>query len=245
MFLLDACSSFFNSDQVIFGPKQSSVSPPIVSRKFWVGFGVRNAVGIPGLPTPPSLSEFSTEEITQMLWHGWHDAEKHPGGKYRKHCWNCRSRRILALGVCTPNGNHRHVYSQIWVLCRTWILKKAVCYIPKVLECNNWRIFVKSMFTLDNRLRFFMDIFPIPASLPDTVSRIYSYLERPFEGTEEESEKVDEECTRTTQSGQDEEEQRKTRAQWERRLWLLSDILLCTWPTGMVNNFICCILLFG
>jgi len=72
---------------------------------------------------------------------------------------------------------------------------------------------VKSMFTLDNRLRFFMDIFPIPASLPDTVSRIYSYLERPFEGTEEESEKVDEECTRTTQSGQDEEEQRKTRAQ--------------------------------
>jgi len=41
----------------------------------------------------------------------------------------------------------------------------------------------------------------------------YSYLERPFEGTEEESEKVDEGCTRTTQSGQDEEEQRKTRAQ--------------------------------
>lgn len=65
-----------------------------------------------------------------------------------------------------------------------------------------------------------MDIFP--ATLPDTVGCVYSYQEGPFGGTEKESGRVDEGCTRATQSGQDEEKQRKTRAQWERRLWLLS-----------------------
>ena len=31
-------------------------------RSIPIPFGVRNAIGIPGLPTSPSLSEFSTEE---------------------------------------------------------------------------------------------------------------------------------------------------------------------------------------
>lgn len=77
-------------------------------------------------------------------------------------------------------------------------------------------MFAKSMFTLDTRPSYLMDIFP--ASLPDPVGWVYSYQEGPFGGAEEESGRVDEGCTCTTQSGQDEEEQRKTRAEWER--WL-------------------------
>jgi len=78
----------------------------------------------------------------------------------------------------------------------------------------------KKYVYINNQLLCFMGIFP--ATFPNTVGCVYAYQERPFRGTEKESGRVDEGCARTTQSGQDEEEQRKARAQWERRLWLLS-----------------------
>jgi hypothetical protein len=77
-------------------------------------------------------------------------------------------------------------------------------------------MFAKGTFAFVDRLQQSFD--PWPASLSDTFGCDCPYQEWPFGRTKEESGRLDEGCTCTTQNGQDEEEQHKTRPQWERRL---------------------------